>query len=335
MNQIPAQLLEDIKKSSNIIVATHVNPDGDALGSLLGFALIMESLGKKVFCLLEKPVPKAYRFLPGAEKLSCDLQQCRSFIKDAGESLLAVSLDCGDRFRLGDTVGAELLEIKPFAVIDHHASHQPFGTSQWVDPQRSSTGEMVFEVAEGLGIAKISTEAATNLYAAISTDTGSFRYECTSPRTMRIAAHLLDCGVRPDKTSEKLYDNYSPARLRLLQDVLAAVKLYDEDRIALMVVTQEMLRNAGATMDDTDTFINFPRAVETVKVAALVKEIEGGMFSVSMRAKGEVNVAKIAESRGGGGHRNAAGFRCKGMSLEKVETLLLTALRRAVGGENC
>ncbi len=330
MAQIPDQLLEDIKKSSHIVAATHTNPDGDALGSLLGFSFIMESLGKKVFCLLEKPLPKPYQFLPGAEKLSCDLAQCRAFIKEAaGDGLLAVSLDCGDQFRLGDRVGDELLAIEPFAVIDHHSSHQEFGTSRWVDKYRSSTGEMVFEIAEKLGVT-LSVDAATNLYAAISTDTGSFRYECTSSRTMRIAAQLLDCGVCPDKTSEKLYDNYSPARLLLLQDALASVRLYKENRVALMIVTQKMLRNAGATMDDTDNFINFPRAVETVRVAVLIKEAGNGLFSISMRAKGEVDVAKIAESQGGGGHRNAAGFRCKGIILEQVEELLLDIVGRAV-----
>ncbi len=334
MVQIPTQILEEIQQSTHIVAATHVNPDGDALGSLLGFSLVMETLGKKVFCLLDEPIHPAYQFLPGAERASCDITACRRFIEEGGSGLLAVSLDCGDKFRLGKKVGQELLEITPFVVIDHHLSHQEFGSSRWVNAASSSTGEMVFEIAQALG-GEISSDAAVNLYAAIVTDTGSFRYECTSSRTMQVAATLLDCGVRPDKVNEKLYDNYSPGRLQLLQAVLASVELCKDNRIALMTVTQEMLHSTGTTMEDVETFINFPRAVETVKVAVLIKEGKGGMVSVSMRAKGEVDVAKIAESQGGGGHRNAAGFRRKGMSVAKVKELLLDIVGAAVDAEAC
>ncbi len=334
MAQIPAPVIDDINNSTHIVVVTHVGPDGDALGSLLGFSFLMEELGKKVFCLLDEPVPPAYRFLPGAERPSCDLDEYRAFAREGQGGLLVVSLDCGDKFRLGDRIGDELLATAPFVVIDHHASHQQFGTSRWVNRESSSTGEMVVEIAEALGV-PLSYAAAVNLYAAIVTDTGSFRYECTSPRTMRIAANLLECGVQPDKICEKLYDNYSPERLRLLQEVLASVKLCLDNRVALMTVTQQMLQSTGTTMNDVDNFINFPRAVETVKVAVLIKEGQDELVSVSMRAKGEVDVASIAESQGGGGHRNAAGFRCRDKSVAEVKELLLDIIGSAIAADVC
>lgn len=332
MVQIPEQVVDDLRKSTKIVAATHVHPDGDALGSLLAFAFLMESLGKEVFCLLEEPVSHLYRFLPGSERLHCDLDVYHQFVAESGGSLTCVSLDCGDRFRLGDKLGRELLALNPFVVLDHHATHQEFGTSRWVNVSSSSTGEMVFELGELMG-AELSYEAAFNLYVAIVTDTGSFRYECTSSRTLQIAGQLLECGVRAEEVSERIYDNYSPGRLRLLQKVLGSVLLYENSRIALMTVTREMLQSTGTTMDDVENFINFPRSVETVKVAVLIKEGGAGNLSVSMRAKGEVDVAEIAEKFGGGGHRNAAGFRLYDMEIEELKKALLEVVGRAVNDD--
>lgn len=328
MVEIPEQVLHDLKNSRSIVATTHVHPDGDALGSLLGFAFMMESLGKEVFCLIEEPVSSLYQFLPGSERLYYDLNLYHEFAAQNGP-LTGVSLDCGDRYRLGDKLGQELLSLTPFVVLDHHASHQKFGTSRWVDVESSSTGEMVYKLAKSLG-ATLSYEVAYNLFVAIVTDTGSFRYDCTSAQTLRVAAELVDLGVCVEDVSAKVYDNYSPGRLLLLQKVLSSIKLHTNNHIAVMLVTQEMLHSTGTTMNDTEMFINFPRSVDSVKVAVFIKEGAAGNFSVSLRAKGEVDVSEIAEEFDGGGHRNAAGFRQQNISLSELQNTILDKVGTAI-----
>ncbi len=326
---IPQQLLDDLRNSRRIIAVTHIHPDGDALGSLLAFAAVMESIGKEVFCLLAEPVSHLFEFLPGKERLSFDLEEARSFIRNGDDTPVGVALDCGDLARIPGDLYREIADLSPFVVIDHHASHQEFGTSRWVSVDRSSTGEMVYEIAEALG-AEISYEAAYNLYVALVTDTGSFRYECTSARTLEVAGDLLRRGVRAEDVSGRVYDTFSPQRLRLLQQCLASVRLLNANRIAVMRVTRQMLADTGTLIDDVENFINIPRSVETVQVAVMLKEGENGCCSVSLRAKGGVDVSRIAGEFGGGGHHNAAGFRLDDTTLAEVEARLLRLLERAV-----
>ncbi len=321
---IPEQILQDIHRNNNVVLFTHTHPDGDALGSLFGLASILESLGKKVFCFLEEPVSHLYDFLPEIDRTRTDLEDYRKFVDANSGDLVSIALDCGDDDRLGGSK-KEFLQKTPFVVIDHHRSHRNFGTVRWVDETRSSTGEMVYELAIALG-ADISYSAAYNLYVAICTDTGSFKYECTKPRTMQIAGELLGKGVKPEEVGGHLYDNFSPERLNLLQLVLETVTLSEKNQIAFISVTQEMITKSGATMQDLEGFIDFPRSIKTVKVAALIKETMDDYIAVSLRAKGECNVADVAKQFGGGGHRNAAGFRYQGVTLEQVRREVEQAL---------
>ncbi|KJR98438.1 MAG: phosphoesterase [Desulfobulbaceae bacterium BRH_c16a] len=325
---IPERMIQVIQGAGNVVLVTHSHPDGDALGSLFAFAGILDSLGKKVFCFLEEPVSHLYDFLPSISRASTSLDVYREFVAGAEGDIIAVALDCGDEDRLGKTK-QEFLELEPFLVIDHHRSHRQFGTASWVDPHRSSTGEMVYELALALE-APISYECAYNLYVAICTDTGSFRYESTKPRTMHIAAELLERGVRPEEVGSHLYDNSSQERLKLMEMVLSTITLHDSDQIALMYVSEKMLEESGATLQDVEGFIDLPRSLRSVKVAALVKEAKDGQVSVSLRAKGECDVAQVAKHFDGGGHRNAAGFRCQGKTPEQVSQELLVALGKAL-----
>lgn len=326
--RIPERMIEIIREAGNIVLLTHSHPDGDALGSLLGFAAILDGLGKKVFCFLEEPVSHLYDFLPSCSRVSTNLDEYRQFVAEAGGDVIVVALDCGDDDRLGRTK-QKFLEIEPFLVIDHHRSHRQFGTIGWVDPRRSSTGEMVYELALALK-ASVSYESAYNLYVAICTDTGSFRYESTRPRTMHIAGELLEKGVRPAEVSNHLYDNSSQERLKLMEMVLSTISLHDSNQIAIMHVSEEMLAESGATLHDVEGFIDLPRSLRTVKVAVLVKEASNGAIAVSLRAKGECDVAKIAKQFDGGGHKNAAGFRCHGKTREQVTDDLRAALSSAL-----
>lgn len=323
--KIPEDVLHTIRQAEYVILLTHVHPDGDALGSSLGLAEILESMGKKVLVYLDEPISQLYGFLPGKERVVTDVAKVNDFAARSGAHLIAVALDSGDDRRLGQHMDA-LLQISPFLVIDHHKSHKEYGEYRWVEPGMSSTGEMVYELAVALD-APISRDAAVNLYVAICTDTGSFRYESTSPRTHQIVADLIARGVRPAQTAHCLYDNVSLPRMRLLQLVLSTLRVYDDGQLAFVHVTRDMIAESGASAHDIEGFVDYPRSLGTVKVATFIKEAEDGGISVSLRAKGELDVADVANAFQGGGHRNAAGFRVMGSSIADVQALILGKLR--------
>ncbi|MGE4559331.1 MAG: bifunctional oligoribonuclease/PAP phosphatase NrnA [Desulfobulbus sp.] len=328
MSSPDTRILETVREKGHVLLATHFNPDGDALGSLLGLAEILEGMGKQVLRFLEDPVTHLYRFLPGCGQIQTDIEAVRAFVQAAGDDLLALCLDCSEDHRLGRH-SRELVTFRPLMVIDHHKGSNGFGDGCWIEPQRSSTGEMIFDLAEALG-AEVSKRAAECLYVAINTDTGSFRYESTSSHTFAVAGELVRRGVRPEVMANQLYDNSTLGRLRLMQEVLATLEMHERDRIAVIRVTQNMLERTFTTMADTEYFINFPRAVATVRVAVFLKEIEAEHISVSLRAKGQCDVSLIAARFGGGGHRNASGCRFKGQSMDTVRDILVDLLRPEV-----
>ncbi|MCL1981179.1 MAG: bifunctional oligoribonuclease/PAP phosphatase NrnA [Proteobacteria bacterium] len=321
-------VVEAIRAKGHILLATHFNPDGDALGSLLGMAEILEGMGKKVFRYLEEPAPPIYRFLPGCGQAQTEIDKVREFVERAGDDFLTLCLDCGDAQRLGRH-SAELIGFGPLMVIDHHPGNDGFGDGGWIDHYRSSTAEMVYDLAMVLG-ADVPTKAAECLYAAINTDTGSFRYGSTSSHTFAVAGELVRRGVDPARVGNNLYDNYTLGRLRLMQEVLATLEMHERDRIAVIRVTQKMLERTFTTMVDTEYFVNLPRAVSSVRVAVFLKEVAPLHISVSLRAKGKCDVSLIAARFGGGGHRNASGFTIKGQSMEEARDTLLNVLRPEV-----
>jgi len=315
------QIVAVIRDAERILVATHIHPDGDALGSQLAMGEILSALGKQVFLYSESGISHLYAFLPGCEKLQTEMPDLSQFD-------CVMALDCGDCFRLG-LKREEFLAAGSVVVIDHHAGHKDFGTLRWVDSHRASTGEMVYDLAAALGV-DLTYDAAYCLYAAIVSDTGSFKYSSTTAETFRVAAALLEKGVKPSDVSGKLFDNFSVSRLRLMKDVLETLALYDDDRIAFISVTQAMFDETGTESADTETFINYPRSLGTVKVAAFIKEAPAGMISVSLRSKSRYDVARVAAKFGGGGHRNAAGCKWPDSSIEAVRAVLLPELLAVV-----
>ena len=322
--KIPEKILQVIKDASHCVVTTHVQPDGDAVGSLLAMADMLEQMDKRVFAYLDEPISHLYNFLPGCRKLISDFDRLQSFVEEAGVDICAIALDCGEADRMG-RYQQEFLRISPFVVVDHHLSHCNFGDYRWVDPQRSSTGEMVYEIGQALGQTP-TYEGAFSLYVAICTDTGSFRYECTGARTFEIAGRLVDLGVNPNQVAGLIYDNYSPERLDLMQKVLATLKLFEKQQIACIHVTRDMFDRSGALAQDVEGFVEYPRSIGPVKVAVFIKETKSGVISVSLRAKGECNVAAIAKQFGGGGHRNAAGCKFPPNSIESIREKVVDSI---------
>jgi len=317
--QVPSQVTAALHKADNVLIISHVFPDGDALGSQLALSEILQSLGKKAYCYCEEAASTLYEFLPGFEKVRADLPEITQF--DA-----AVAVDCGDRFRLGHAMDA-LLQIHPFVVIDHHAGHREFGDIGWVEADRSSTAEMIFDLGLALK-ADITYNTAYCLYTAIVSDSGSFKYDTTSAYTFQVASHLLNRGVLPAEVAGKLFDNYSVNRLRLLEKVLGSLELYADGQVAVISATNEMFETSGAKREDTEEFINLPRALRSVKVAAFLKETTEGFIKVSLRAKGECDVSRVALKYDGGGHRNAAGYRVKDKTMVEIRDELLQEIKR-------
>jgi len=316
------KIVETISGAESFLLAAHVFPDGDALGSMFALGDILESLGKRVVIYGEDEVNYLYRFLPGCERVSTELP-------DLDDIDCVIALDCGDRYRLGRAMD-ELLGVHPFIVLDHHCGHKNFGDLRWVDHQMPSTGNLVYELAKALK-APLSYEAAYCLYTAIVSDTGSFKYSSTTADTFKVAGELVALGVNPEDVAGNLFDNYTANRLRLLQMVLESLELLCDDRVAFIRATREMFLESATAPCDTETFINFPRSLSTVKVAVFLKETDN-VVSVSMRSKEcDYDVAQVARHFGGGGHRNAAGFKvADSPSLERVKGDLLKVLEPLV-----
>jgi len=316
--QVPSPITEALRGADNILIVSHVFPDGDALGSQLALAEIFESLGKKAYCYCQEFVSSMYEFLPGFEKVRNEIPEITRF--DA-----AIAVDCGDHFRLGHAMDT-ILQIHPFVVIDHHAGHREFGDIGWIEADRSATAEMIFDLALALN-AEISYNAAYCLYTAIVSDSGSFKYDSTTAYTFQVASQLLNRGVLPSDVAGKLFDNYSVNRLRLLEKVLGSLEIYGDGQIAVIYATDEMFEVSKAKREDTEEFINLPRALSSVKVAAFLKETQEGFIKVSLRAKGECDVSQVALKYGGGGHRNAAGYRVNDKTMIEIRDELLQELK--------
>lgn len=321
MNQDLSEIIAVLKRSGKIMIATHVFPDVDAMGSQLALGNILRSMGKEVYLYGEEPATHILDFLPGHGDIETELPDMERFD-------CVVALDCGDEHRLGRGKD-HLLAARPFIVIDHHTGHKDFGSLRWVVPGKSSTGEMVFELARALEV-EISYDTAYCLYSAIVSDTGSFKYASTSAETLRTAGELVARGVKPAEISGKIFDNFSKNRLRLLQEVLATLTLYEDDQLAVITVTGDLYEKTGTTAADTELFINYPRSLVTVKVAAFIKEAKG-LVGASLRSKGEYDVAEVARMFGGGGHRNAAGFKVPDTTIDEVREKLLAELRKRLG----
>ncbi len=322
MDNLFKRAMEEIRKGRRFLVISHVNPEGDAVGSLLGLALALKEAGKDVVPYLDDQVPELLSFLPGSEQMVHSLEKEEPF--DA-----TFAVDCGQLERLG----RGFAEFKGHGVlinIDHHKTNDHFGDINIVVPEASAAGEIVFDLLKQAGL-KITPEVAVNLYVAIHTDTGSFRYSSSTPEAFRKAGELVRLGADPWKIASRVYENHPLKRFRLLSEALSTLEMKDEGKIAVLTITEDMLKRVNGTKDLVDGFVNYARAVEGVEVGVLFRECGKDEYKISLRAKGDVDVSKIAEKFGGGGHPHAAGFNIKG-SLEEVKEKIVGELKEAIEG---
>ena len=311
-----ATIAREFKDNQHFLLATHVNPDGDAIGSLCGLALVLEQMDKQVVAFCQDQVPGFLQFLPYSDRIVRELPRPDGF-------QVAVVLDCGELDRIGNA--ANILQDVPKIIhIDHHSSGDGFGHLNLVRPECSSTAEILSEIFQAIPVA-LEQQAAENIYTAILTDTGSFRFANTTARALAIAAEMVSLGVVPDKVAREVYDSMSPERLRLLALSLNTLTLRSNGRLTAILVSRQMLEETGASATETDGFVNYPRSINGAEVSILFRETDAGLVNVSLRSRGRYNVAEFAQLYDGGGHRNAAAFRCKGPLTEVVEEILAAA----------
>jgi len=301
MSDIIKQIAEWIKKYQRFLITSHEGGDGDSVGSQLALAFILNKLQKEFFILNKDPIPNVYNFLPGTEWIKTQIN------KNLEEYEVVFFLDCGSMKRTGLSFpqGAQYINI------DHHLNNDQFGHLNWVNPRMSSTSEMIYHLWHALSI-PMDASIGENLYTGLLTDTGCFRYSNTSPQCLHIAGNLIEAGVDPARVAGQVYERKSSSQLLFLASALSNLKLTEDQKIAYIYLGKDIFQKYGTTMEDTDGFVNYPLAIDSVQVALLFKEVSKDFFKISFRSKGRVNVAAIAGVFNGGGHHNAAGAKVKG-----------------------
>ena len=303
-------IVKQLGESRSVLITSHTNPDGDAIGSLVAMGMALKARGINATLYNESPIPAVYRFLPGVEDITRHLE---------GESDFdtAIVLDCGNLDRVGSR--ADRVSAIPVVInIDHHVTNSGFGEFKIVDHTACATAEIVHRLIKAMGI-EIDQRMATSIYTGIVTDTGSFRFSNTNHAAFAICDEMVQKGVQPYNVSQHVYGTYSLGRIKLLNLALETIEISNNGHVSMMMLTRQMLNETGTHPEDADGLINYARRIEDVKLAAMIQEQENGNhgqgnvkeYHVSLRSDGSVDVAAIAAGFGGGGHPSAAGFGIK------------------------
>ena len=287
------EVLKEIEQRSRFLLTSHARPDGDAIGSALACCQVLRAMGKEAKVVLRDGVPRVYQPLPFAEQV---VQTERA----NGDYEAAIILEC-DSIQRTRLLG---LESRFLINIDHHLSGCPFAHVNWIYPKAVATAEMVYRLAREAGVT-ISPEIATCLYTAVLTDTGSFMFEGTNEHTFALARELVLAGADPAHCARNVYFGHSTAKMRLLGAALS--NLHREGALAWISVTQEQMLGCHAKEEDCEGLVNYALSMQGVEVALFFRELPDGRFRVSLRSKGKLDVAAVAERFAGGGHQCASG----------------------------
>jgi phosphoesterase RecJ-like protein len=320
---VSGAVAQALERAGRVVVFSHYDPDGDALGASLGLMHLLKLQGKTVWVHSAGPIPEEYGFLPGVELVSQDFPP-------AGDVDLAVLLDCHQPQRAGQAEAEYLSKVASAAVVDHHQGPVDFGDPAWVDPGYAATSQMLAAMAWEAGW-QMSPAAAVCLFTGLQTDTGSFRYSNATPQAFRTAAQLVEAGADPWLVSQEVYAT-RVKRLRLLARIMDGMSTFADGRLALGQVALSDLAELDADPRDLEEAVEAIRGVPGVQVAALLRELKHGGVKISMRSRGEVDVAAVAISLGGGGHKSAAGLRLEkplAQAKELITGRLLQAMEAA------
>jgi phosphoesterase RecJ-like protein len=315
--------IKAIEAAKSIVMACHINPDGDALGSLIamGEAIKQRYPGKSITILSRDGIPEILKFLPGSHLV----QQSTSQITHD----LAIVLDSGELKRVGEQLVPIIQAASVQMDIDHHVGEGAFGTVRVLDSTASATAEIVFDLIEKMGVT-LTDEIATCLLTGVITDTGSFRFMNVTPRTLRIAAALTEAGASPAAISESVFDNKTYAATKLIGLSLSTLNHTPDGKVSWAHVRNEDFVSTGATDEDTEGLINHVRAVRGTEIAILFREIRMGLIRISLRCIDGHDVSLIANQFEGGGHRMAAGCSFRG-TAEDAQAALVAACVKALG----
>lgn len=304
-----------LQKALRCVLTTHVNPDGDGLGSEIALARSLRGMGKQVTILNHSATPDNYQWMdPDSEVVRFSAERDKQII-DSADIIFILDTNQPERLRSLQSFIEKSTATK--IIIDHHLDPHPFGDHYIIDHNATSTGEIIYHLIMHLGPQLIDKTIAQALYTAIMTDTGSFRFPRTDPDIHRVAAHLLEFGIVPIEIYANVYEQWSQGRMRLLGEVLDSMKTAHDGKVAYVACTQRMFSETGTSEVETDNFTVYPMSVRGVVVGILFNELRDGV-KISFRSKGIIPVNELAKAFGGNGHLNAAGARIHGVRLEDI-----------------
>src|SRR3989339_12544 len=313
-----------ILNNDKFLITTHVNPDADAIGSEIAFQLILKKLGKETYIINHSETPYNLKFLDKDDVIKKFDKNIHSKIFNEVDVLMALDFNHSDRMvRMSDDFrNSSKLKI----CVDHHQDEEDFVDHQFIDTNYSATAHIIYDFIRKTGIVKLDYDLAYPIYAAIMTDTGSFRFERTSPELHKIAAELLELGIIPGEVFDKIYDQSYLSKVKLLGTALESLQLFgDKNEIGYMTLTRQDFRKCNGIESDTENFVNFSLSVQNVKIGLLFIELSEG-FKVSFRSKGNIPMNKLAAEFNGGGHINAAGAR---FHKEKMSDMIPIIVKKA------
>ncbi len=315
-SSIPTEIIAAIRDAKRIGIASHVRPDGDAVGSLLGMALSLRAAGKEVVAILEDGVPPHLAFLPGTQ----------SVVQPDGGVLdidVALALDTATHERIGEGCVKAFSQAPLLINIDHHATNPGYGQLNHIDTGSPATGQIVYDLLSLSGF-PMDDAVRQNLFVAISTDTGSFQFSSTNARTHGIAAEMLEAGLDTARLAQLCYQSFPRRRIELQRAMLNEMVFRAGDRIASWQLTSQLMRDVNMQPGDTEGLIDTMRMIDSVVACVIFEDMDGGKVRVSARSKdARVNVSDVCALFGGGGHRMAAGARLKGPIHEAAEQFLI------------
>lgn len=318
MTKIAEDLLTTLRKGKSFLLTGHQNPDGDSIGSGLALVRMLESLGKKALIWNRDATPTVYLPLPGSEKIITGPEPPAGFPEAFDYSII---LECPTLDRTGLE---KSLEGLPLINIDHHLGNNGYGVASWVDSDAPSLGEMLHRLAQALDL-NLDSETATCLYLTLVTDTGGFRFSNANASAFRAAADLVKAGAQPEVVAGWIYESRSESGIRLLGEMIGSLEVHQGGKVATAVISEAMLARANADASDTEGLVDYPRSIRGVQKVALLRQVGFDQWKISLRSSGTYDVQRVAESYGGGGHRNAAGCLLEG-DLNSVRERIVSDL---------
>lgn len=318
-------LAKILRENQTFLITTHVNPDADAIGSEVALYQILKKLGKTAYIINHSAVPGNLTFLDSDGIIKKYDAEKHSLLFERVDVLAA--LDLNNPKRLVRMEDGFINSSRTKICIDHHQNPAAFVNHFFVDANYSSTGQIIYDLINETGIVALDYDMALPIYAAIMTDTGSFRFDRTTPAIHLIVARLLEAGVDPSYVYDQIYDQSHFGKIKLLGESLSSIRLAADNQIAYMVITREALNRSGVQEAEVDGFVNYCLSIKGVKIGMLFFELKDGI-KVSFRSKGKIPVNLLAEEFGGGGHVNASGIRLPGVSINDHVAAIVEAAEK-------